>query len=45
MSVITFGANYFFNDNTRLQLNYQYKAEQGAEVKNDAIGLQLQVKF
>jgi hypothetical protein len=45
MSVITFGANYFFNDNTRLQVNYQYKAEQGAEVMNDAIGLQLQIKF
>ncbi len=45
MSVITFGANYFFNDNTRLQLNYQYKSEQGAEVANDVLGLQMQIKF
>ena len=44
-NVITFGANYFFNDFTRMQLNYQYKSEQGAEVANDVIALQLQVKF
>ncbi len=42
---ITAGANYWFNDWTRLQLNYQYKVEDGAEVKNDAIKVQVQVKF
>jgi len=43
--VITFGFNYFFNDWTRLQLNYLYKAEEGNEVSNDEILMQLQVKF
>lgn len=42
---MTFGVNYWFNDWTRVQLNYQYKAENGAEVDNDAIMVQLQVKF
>ena len=43
--VITFGVNYFFNDWTRLQLNYLYKAEEGNEIANDEILMQLQVKF
>ena len=43
--IYTFGANYFFNDWTRLQVNYQYKAEKGAETLNDAILVQLQIKF
>lgn len=43
--IITFGVNYFFNDWTRLQLNYLYKAEEGNEVANDEILMQLQVKF
>lgn len=42
--VITFGVNYFFNDWTRLQLNYLYKAEEEEE-SNDEILMQLQVKF
>jgi len=42
---ITFGANYFFNDWTRLQVNYLYKAEEGNEEENDEIVMQLQVKF
>jgi hypothetical protein len=41
----TFGANYFFNDNTRLQLNYLYNVEKGAETPNDAVMMQLQIKF
>ena len=44
-NIITFGFNYFFNDWTRLQLNYLYKAEEGNEVSNDEILMQLQVKF
>ncbi|MFC1887530.1 porin [Candidatus Cloacimonadota bacterium] len=44
-SIITFGFNYFFNDWTRLQLNYLYKAEEGTEIANDEILMQLQVKF
>ena len=43
--IITFGVNYFFNDWTRLQLNYLYKAEEGNEIANDEILMQLQVKF
>lgn len=42
---LTAGLNYWFNDWVRLQLNYQYKVEKGAEVKNDAILIQLQAKF
>lgn len=41
----TFGINYFFNDWTRLQLNYLYKAEEEHETANDEILMQLQVKF
>lgn len=45
MYVMTGGVNYFFNDWTRLQVNYQYRAEKGAELPNDAVLVQLQVKF
>ena len=41
----TFGFNYFFNDWTRLQVNYLYKAEEAHEEANDEIIVQLQVKF
>jgi hypothetical protein len=41
----TVGFNYFFNDWTRLQLNYLYKAEEEFEEANDEIIMQLQVKF
>ena len=46
-SIITYGINYFFNDWTRLQLNYLYKAEESGnvEVKNDEILFQPQVVF
>lgn len=44
-SNITFGLNYFFNDWTRLQVNYVYKAETPAEIKNDIFLVQLQVVF
>ena len=43
--IYTLGVNYFFNDWTRFQLNYQYKAEKGAEIPNDAILVQVQIKF
>ena len=43
-NVITFGFNYFFNDWTRLQLNYLYKSEE-IEESNDEFLIQLQVKF
>lgn len=45
MYTYTFGANYFFNDATRLQVNYLYNVEKGAEIDNDAILVQLQIKF
>jgi len=44
VNIITYGLNYFFNDWTRLQVNYLYKAEE-VEVANDEILVQLQVKF
>lgn len=43
--ITTFGLNYFFNEWTRLQVNYEYAAEKSAEIKNDRLMLQLQVKF
>jgi len=49
LSTVTIGANYFFNDNVRLQANYRYNAEfndaKTAEKPNDAFILQLQAKF
>ena len=46
-NIITFGANYYFNDWTRVQLNYLYKAEESGnvEIPNDEILLQVQVVF
>lgn len=43
--ITTIGVNYFFNEWTRLQVNYEYKAEQAHEIKNDMLMVQLQVKF
>lgn len=42
---MTVGVNYFFNDNTRPQVNYQNKIETGLSIDNDAQLMQLQVKF
>jgi hypothetical protein len=42
---MTFGANYYFNDWTRLQINYVYRSEQPTELQNDELVFQLQVKF
>lgn len=43
--ITTFGINYFFNEWIRLQVNYEYAAEQAQEIKNDRLMLQLQAKF
>ncbi|WP_185968804.1 porin [Carboxylicivirga sp. M1479] len=43
--IMTFGVNYFFNDWTRLQVNYLYRAEAPTEVKNDGLYVQMQVRF
>ena len=43
--ITTFGVNYFFNDWTRLQVNYRYRAEMAGEIPNDALLVQVQVKF
>ncbi|MCY1720617.1 porin [Prolixibacteraceae bacterium Z1-6] len=43
--ITTFGVNYFFNEWTRLQVNYEYAAEKAHEVKNDRLMVQLQVRF
>lgn len=46
-NIMTFGLNYFFNEWTRVQLNYLYKAEENASVeyRNDELLLQFQVIF
>lgn len=41
----TIGINYFFNDWTRLQINYRHKMEENMTLPNDEFKLQLQVKF
>jgi len=43
--MITYGVNYFFNDMTRLQVNYQQRMENGMTIKNDALLLQMQIKW
>jgi len=37
--------NYMFNDFTRIQAAYTYRQEEGGQVNNDIIALQLQVGF
>ncbi|MCB0589536.1 MAG: hypothetical protein KDD06_29900 [Phaeodactylibacter sp.] len=46
-TTITYGVNYFFNEWTRLQVNYLYRAEKGSltEVDNDALLVQMQISF
>ena len=43
--ITTLGLNYFFNDWTKVQLNYVYAAEKGTEIDNDQVMLQFTVKF
>lgn len=43
--MMTLGVNYFVSKNTRIQVNYQNKIETGLSVDNDALLMQLQVKF
>ncbi len=47
INTITYGLNYFFNEWTRVQLNYLYNAEESSkvEVKNDAFLVQVQIVF
>ncbi len=42
---MTIGANYFFNDKVRFQLNYQAHIETINSVDNDMLLAQLQIKF
>ena len=46
-NVITYGLNYFFNEWTRMQINYLYRAEENGkvEIPNDALIVQFQVAF
>lgn len=41
----TFGLNIYPNDWTRIQVNYIYSTEDPLEIKNDALLMQIQVKF
>ncbi len=42
---MTFGLNYFINPKTRLQVNYQANIETHINIDNDALLMQLQVRF
>jgi phosphate-selective porin len=42
---MTVGLNYFFNKSTRLQINYQANIETYINTDNDALLMQMQVKF
>ena len=42
---MTLGVNYFFTPKTRLQINYQANIETYVNVDNDALLMQLQVRF
>lgn len=44
-TAFTGGLNYFFNDWTRLQVNYSYRAEGDNEVPNDCFLVQMQINF
>ncbi len=44
-TIMAFGLNYWFNDWTRFQVNYLYKAEKKFEVKNDELVVQFQIVF
>ncbi len=44
-TIITAGVNYFFNDWTRFQINYSYRAEEANEIPNDCLLVQMQVTF
>lgn len=41
----TIGANYFFNDWTKLQVNYTIKREETIQIDNDVFAAQLQIGF
>lgn len=43
--MFTLGVNYFINKSTRLQINYQAKEIDGITGNNDALLMQLQVRF
>ncbi|WP_372757828.1 porin [Mariniflexile sp.] len=45
MERMTIGANYFFNDKVRFQLNYQANIDTVVNVDNDALLAQVQIKF
>ncbi|MDP4130028.1 MAG: porin [Bacteroidota bacterium] len=40
-----FGTNFYFNSWTKLQLNYSWRKEAGADIKNDLFTAQLQLSF
>ena len=46
-NTMTYGINYFFNEWTRMQINYLYRAEENGkvEIPNDALLVQFQVVF
>jgi len=43
--MMTYGVNYFFNDMTRLQVNYQQMLEDVQNINSDALIFQVQIKW
>ena len=43
--IMTLGVNYFFNNKTRMQINYQNKIETATSIDNDALLIQFQIKI
>jgi hypothetical protein len=42
---MTFGANYFFTEKVRLQLNYQANIQRVGGENDDALKAQIQIRF
>lgn len=45
LTVYTFGLNYYFNLNVKLQIAYNFKREQGAQISNNFAVVQFQIGF
>lgn len=45
LNAYTFGANYFFNERAKIQVNYTLKKEKTAEIDNDIFATQIQLNF
>jgi phosphate-selective porin OprO/OprP len=39
------GINYYFNDSSKISVNYTYKEEEGTKINNNVISTQVQISF